>query len=80
MWLEVPVVKKRYLKLTITYKIIHLYQESDLLINPNPYLWNFSKVDLLKTKFGFDDAFNYKEENDLNIALKRLEITYLVNR
>ncbi|CAH8390132.1 unnamed protein product [Eruca vesicaria subsp. sativa] len=29
------------------------------------------KVDLLKTKFGFDDAFNYKEENDLNAALKR---------
>ncbi|XP_077229389.1 2-alkenal reductase (NADP(+)-dependent)-like [Tasmannia lanceolata] len=29
------------------------------------------KVDLLKNKFGFDDAFNYKEENDLNAALKR---------
>ncbi|KAH6768253.1 Zinc-binding dehydrogenase family protein [Perilla frutescens var. frutescens] len=29
------------------------------------------KVDLLKTKFGFDDAFNYKEEADLNAALKR---------
>ncbi|KAL6576050.1 hypothetical protein OROHE_000521 [Orobanche hederae] len=28
-------------------------------------------VDLLKTKFGFDDAFNYKEEDDLNAALKR---------
>ncbi|KAG2239320.1 hypothetical protein Bca52824_090180 [Brassica carinata] len=28
-------------------------------------------VDLLKNKFGFDDAFNYKEENDLNAALKR---------
>ncbi|XP_024008135.1 NADPH-dependent oxidoreductase 2-alkenal reductase isoform X3 [Eutrema salsugineum] len=24
-----------------------------------------------KTKFGFDDAFNYKEEQDLNAALKR---------
>lgn len=52
----------------------------ELLINPNASLWSFSKVDLLKTKFGFDDAFNYKEENDLNIALKRLENTYLVNR
>ncbi|XP_020080289.1 2-alkenal reductase (NADP(+)-dependent)-like [Ananas comosus] len=30
------------------------------------------KVDLLKNKFGFDDAFNYKEEKDLNAALKRL--------
>ncbi|KAF7849120.1 hypothetical protein BT93_L1228 [Corymbia citriodora subsp. variegata] len=29
------------------------------------------KVDLLKNKFGFDDAFNYKEELDLNAALKR---------
>ncbi|KAG7555550.1 Alcohol dehydrogenase C-terminal [Arabidopsis suecica] len=29
------------------------------------------KVDLLKTKFGFDDAFNYKEEQDLSAALKR---------
>ncbi|KAH6815958.1 alkenal reductase [Perilla frutescens var. frutescens] len=29
------------------------------------------KVDLLKNKFGFDDAFNYKEEPDLNATLKR---------
>ncbi|KAL7128009.1 hypothetical protein ABFS83_14G287500 [Erythranthe nasuta] len=29
------------------------------------------KVDLLKKKFGFDDAFNYKEEPDLDAALKR---------
>ncbi|KAK7833196.1 2-alkenal reductase (nadp(+)-dependent) [Quercus suber] len=29
------------------------------------------KVDLLKRKFGFDDAFNYKEETDLDAALKR---------
>lgn len=29
------------------------------------------KVNLLKTKFGFDDAFNYKKEEDLNTALKR---------
>ncbi|ERN20221.1 2-alkenal reductase (NADP(+)-dependent) [Amborella trichopoda] len=29
------------------------------------------KVELLKTKFGFDEAFNYKEENDLVAALKR---------
>ncbi|KAJ1399395.1 Polyketide synthase, enoylreductase domain [Sesbania bispinosa] len=29
------------------------------------------KVDLLKNKFGFDGGFNYKEEPDLNAALKR---------
>ncbi|KAG6389300.1 hypothetical protein SASPL_150767 [Salvia splendens] len=30
------------------------------------------KVDLLKEKLGFDDAFNYKEENDLKSALKKM--------
>ncbi|XP_042511795.1 2-alkenal reductase (NADP(+)-dependent)-like [Macadamia integrifolia] len=29
------------------------------------------KVDLLKKKFGFDEAFNYKKEHDLDAALKR---------
>ncbi|KAL9240718.1 hypothetical protein vseg_014904 [Gypsophila vaccaria] len=29
------------------------------------------KVDILKNKFGFDEAFNYKEEDDLDAALKR---------
>ncbi|CAA7027884.1 unnamed protein product [Microthlaspi erraticum] len=29
------------------------------------------KVDILLNKFGFDDAFNYKEEPDLDAALKR---------
>ncbi|RZC80558.1 hypothetical protein C5167_043127 [Papaver somniferum] len=29
------------------------------------------KVDLLKNKFGFDDAFNYKEEPNIDAALKR---------
>ncbi|XP_057457376.1 NADPH-dependent oxidoreductase 2-alkenal reductase-like isoform X3 [Lotus japonicus] len=29
------------------------------------------KVDLLKSKFGFDGGFNYKEEPDLDAALKR---------
>ncbi|GLU14988.1 hypothetical protein SLE2022_315180 [Rubroshorea leprosula] len=31
----------------------------------------FLEVDLLKNKFGFDEAFNYKEENDPDAALKR---------
>lgn len=30
------------------------------------------QVDLAKSKFGFDDAFNYKEELDLGTTLKRL--------
>ncbi|OVA11050.1 Alcohol dehydrogenase superfamily [Macleaya cordata] len=29
------------------------------------------KVDLLKNRFGFDEAFNYKEESDLDAVLKR---------
>ncbi|KAL6642405.1 hypothetical protein ACP70R_020586 [Stipagrostis hirtigluma subsp. patula] len=29
------------------------------------------KVNLLKTKFGYDEAFNYKKEPDLNATLKR---------
>ncbi|KAH9619711.1 hypothetical protein KSS87_015823 [Heliosperma pusillum] len=29
------------------------------------------KVDLLKNKFGFDEAFNYKEEDDLDATLRR---------
>ncbi|XP_027329614.1 2-alkenal reductase (NADP(+)-dependent)-like [Abrus precatorius] len=32
---------------------------------------NQKKVALLKEKLGFDDAFNYKEEADLNATLKR---------
>uniref|UniRef100_A0A2N9JB74 Alcohol dehydrogenase-like C-terminal domain-containing protein n=1 Tax=Fagus sylvatica TaxID=28930 RepID=A0A2N9JB74_FAGSY len=30
-----------------------------------------NKVDILKSKFGFDEAFNYKEEHDLDATLKR---------
>ncbi|VFQ88286.1 unnamed protein product [Cuscuta campestris] len=29
------------------------------------------KVEMLKNKFGYDDAFNYKEEKDLSATLKR---------
>ena len=36
------------------------------------------KVDLLKNKFGFNEAFNYKEEPDLHAALKRLVVIYAV--
>lgn len=33
--------------------------------------WDIFQVDLLKNKLGFDEAFNYKEEADLDAALKR---------
>lgn len=43
-----------------------------LLVFAAVFLFAFVfKVDLLKTKFGFDEAFNYKDEADLNSALKR---------
>ena len=29
-----------------------------------------NKVDILKSKFGFDEAFSYKEEHDFDAALK----------
>ncbi|KAJ4766770.1 Zinc-binding dehydrogenase family protein [Rhynchospora pubera] len=35
------------------------------------------KVNLLKEKFGFDDAFNYKKEQDLNAALKRFVYRFI---
>ncbi|VFQ74615.1 unnamed protein product [Cuscuta campestris] len=31
-------------------------------------------VEMLKNKFGYDDAFNYKEEKDLRATLKRLNL------
>ncbi|XP_071939688.1 2-alkenal reductase (NADP(+)-dependent) [Coffea arabica] len=37
----------------------------------NVHMVLYCRVDLLKNKFGFDDAFNYKEEQDLDAALKR---------
>jgi len=38
-------------------------------------------VDLLKNKLGFDEAFNYKEEPDLNAALKRSVFNnFLINQ
>lgn len=39
-----------------------------------PSILSAYKVDLLKNKFGFDEAFNYKEEPDLAAALKRLVV------
>ncbi|KAG6400119.1 hypothetical protein SASPL_141607 [Salvia splendens] len=39
--------------------------------NKEKSAFTLMKVDLLKNKFGFDEAFNYKEEQDYNAALKR---------
>ncbi|KAI9092763.1 hypothetical protein K1719_027560 [Acacia pycnantha] len=38
------------------------------------------KVELLKSKFGFDEAFNYKEEPNLDAALKRYFERYNLDR
>lgn len=45
------------------YSVFFIFQSNHYTLN--------TKVDLLKNKFGFDEAFNYKEEPDLNAALKR---------
>lgn len=34
------------------------------------------QVELLKNRLGFDDAFNYKEEKDLDGALKRYKLIF----
>jgi len=35
------------------------------------------KVDLLKNKLGFDEAFNYKEEKNLDDTLKRSGFAFI---
>ncbi|KAM7265983.1 hypothetical protein ACFE04_003666 [Oxalis oulophora] len=46
------------------------FQEGDLVIGL--FTWGeYTLVELLKDKLGFDDAFNYKDEDDLKSALKR---------
>ncbi|KAL6549578.1 hypothetical protein OROHE_008309 [Orobanche hederae] len=37
------------------------------------------KVDILKNKLRFDEAFNYKEEPDLDAALKKLALFFYVS-
>ncbi|WOH01460.1 hypothetical protein DCAR_0520844 [Daucus carota subsp. sativus] len=46
-------------------------------MNLAPYILHFL-VELLKNKFGFNEAFNYKEEQDLDAALKRIWFLELV--
>ncbi|GAU49428.1 hypothetical protein TSUD_181750 [Trifolium subterraneum] len=46
------------------------FEKDDVVIGV--FTWaEYSVVALLKEKLGFDDAFNYKEETDLNSTLKR---------
>ena len=45
-----------------------------MFLDMKPHYMSYSclnKVDILKSKFGFDEAFNYKEEHDLDATLKR---------
>lgn len=53
----------------VNIELLELVDVNTCLLLKFPLFW--TKVELLKNKFGFDDAFNYKEEPDLNAALKR---------
>ncbi|TKY68809.1 2-alkenal reductase (NADP(+)-dependent) [Spatholobus suberectus] len=48
---------------------MRLFMTKDRSVGVGTY--TLGSVDLLKNKLGFDEAFNYKEEPDLNAALKR---------
>ena len=57
-------------------------EQTWIFLNLKPHYMSFSclnKVDILKSKFGFDEAFNYKEEPDLDAALKRSVDNLLIN-
>ena len=45
---------------------------------PNSIYVGVIQVELLKNRLGFDDAFNYKEEPDLNAALNRSGILKMI--
>ena len=45
---------------------------------PNSISVGVMQVELLKNRLGFDDAFNYKEELDLNAALNRSGILKMI--
>jgi hypothetical protein len=49
-------------------------EQAWMFLNTKPHYMSYSclnKVDILKCKFGFDEAFNYKEEHYLDATLKR---------
>ena len=52
---------------------LHLVVGCIACIVASSRIHNIFQVELLKEKFGFDAAFNYKEEPDLAAALKRSE-------
>ncbi|KAM7273361.1 hypothetical protein ACFE04_028025 [Oxalis oulophora] len=48
------------------------WEEYSLITKPESlFKIHHTDVDLLKNKFGFDDAFNYKEENNLDATLNK---------
>ncbi|KAI6681676.1 hypothetical protein NL676_035557 [Syzygium grande] len=48
------------------------FEKGDLIVGV--VTWAQSAVQLLKEKLGFDEAFKYREETDLNSTLKRLAV------
>ncbi|KAM7273464.1 hypothetical protein ACFE04_028128 [Oxalis oulophora] len=51
--------------------LLGMYGYMVFLFRASENLFKVLIIDLLKNKLGFDEAFNYKEEPDLNAALKR---------
>lgn len=74
MLLEVPELKRRYASFSNYFFpcFVRDYPLFSCIIGRHLHFCCYwLKVDLLKNKFGFDEAFNYKEEEDLSAALKR---------
>lgn len=75
-----PYVLRQLMLLKFIWEWSHQIHNLHVKINFSFYLLLFlssilfpHKVDLLKkNRFGFDEAFNYKEEPDLSAALKSL--------
>lgn len=68
-WLEVPDPTRRStcpVFRSQKSKLLNINQGLDLM-----FFFVLIQVNLLRNKFGFDDAFNYKKEADLDAALKR---------
>jgi len=55
-------------------------REKKYLILSLEYKFLALQVDLLTDKFGFDGGFNYKEEPDLDAALKRSILNSILRR
>ncbi|KAF5942269.1 hypothetical protein HYC85_019911 [Camellia sinensis] len=71
--LKLPEDSKNAILVKNLYLSCDPYMRSRMRKSEENYVEPFTpgSVDLLKNKFGFDEAFNYKEEKDLEAALKR---------